>query len=183
MLFCNKLELILNYQSINWFIGKKLLKIKLMKYKRLSLFIISSIFLIFNNSKSFAHCEIPCGIYGDSIRIQLLYEHIQTIEKSMKQIDELSSQEGIDHNQLVRWIMNKEEHASEIQYIVSQYFLHQRIKITDPSDSEAYKRYVNQLTLLHEMLVYAMKAKQTTDQVFIEKMRDTLHTFEHAYFE
>lgn len=151
--------------------------------KKLSQLLISAIILLAFNTKTFAHCEIPCGIYGDSVRIQLLYEHIQTIEKSMKQIDELSSKEGIDYNQLVRWVMNKEEHANEIQHIISQYFLHQRIKITDPSDDEAYKKYVNQLTLLHEILVYAMKAKQSTDLVFIEKLKDTLHTFEHAYFD
>lgn len=153
-----------------------------MRHYKLNLIVFSAILAVVFNMKSYAHCEIPCGIYGDSIRIQLLYEHIQTIEKSMKQIEELSEQEDVNYNQLVRWVMNKEEHASEIQYIVSQYFLHQRIKITDPSDSEAYKKYINQLTLLHEMLVYAMKAKQTTDLVFIDKMRDTLHAFEHDYF-
>ena len=36
-----------------------------------------------------AHCEIPCGIYGDKMRIHMLKEHITTIEKSMKQIAEL----------------------------------------------------------------------------------------------
>ena len=58
-----------------------------------------------------AHCEIPCGIYGDSVRIALLYEHIETIEKSMNQINELSKSENPDYNQLVRWVMNKEEYA------------------------------------------------------------------------
>jgi nickel superoxide dismutase len=130
-----------------------------------------------------AHCEIPCGIYGDSVRIALLYEHIQTVEKSMKQIEELSNQDEINYNQLVRWIVNKEEHAQKIQDIVSQYFLHQRIKIKNPADEEAYSKYVKQLTLLHELLVYSMKAKQTTNLEFIDKLRDTLHTFEHTYFE
>ena len=55
-----------------------------------------------------AHCEIPCGIYGDSVRIALLYE---TIEKPMNQINELSKSENPDYNQLVRWVMNKEEYA------------------------------------------------------------------------
>nr|WP_319571807.1 superoxide dismutase [Ni] [uncultured Draconibacterium sp.] len=58
-----------------------------------------------------AHCEIPCGIYGNSVRIALLYEHIETIEKSMNQINKLSKSENPDYNQLVRWVMNKEEYA------------------------------------------------------------------------
>lgn len=134
------------------------------------------------NIKSYAHCEVPCGIYDDSVRVALIYEHISTIEKAMNNIKELSKADTPDYNQLVRWIMNKESHAEKLQVIVSQYFLHQRIKITDPSDQENYDKYIRNLTLLHEMLVYAMKAKQTTDQVFIDQLRDTVHKFEEVYF-
>lgn len=130
-----------------------------------------------------AHCEIPCGIYGDSVRITLLYEHISTIEKSMNKINELSNSEQIDYNQLVRWVFNKEEHAKKMQDIISQYFLHQRIKVKDISDTEAYNKYIEQLSLLHKLLVYSMKSKQTTDLKYIDSMRDSLHSFEHAYFE
>ncbi|WP_321997074.1 superoxide dismutase [Ni] [Draconibacterium orientale] len=129
-----------------------------------------------------AHCEIPCGIYGDSVRIALLYEHIETIEKSMNQINELSKSENPDYNQLVRWVMNKEEHAKEIQEIVSQYFLHQRVKITSSADEAAYRKYVKQLELLHHLSVFAMKSKQSTDLSIIDTLREKLHLFEHAYF-
>lgn len=130
-----------------------------------------------------AHCEIPCGIFGDSVRIVLIYEHIETIEKSMNMINELSEQDTPDYNQLVRWIVNKEEHAKKIQDIVSQYFLHQRVKITSPDDDAAYRKYVKQLTSLHEVLVFAMKAKQGTDLSILDTMREKVHVFEHAYFE
>lgn len=129
-----------------------------------------------------AHCEIPCGIYGDSVRVALLYEHIQTIEKSMSQIIELSAQEDVSYNQLVRWVMNKEEHATKMQEIISQYFLHQRIKVKDSSQTEEYSAYIKQLTKMHQLLVYAMKSKQGTDLGYIEKMRTVLHEFEHVYF-
>ena len=36
-----------------------------------------------------AHCQIPCGIYDDELRVQLIEEHIGTVEKSMKMIVEL----------------------------------------------------------------------------------------------
>jgi len=130
-----------------------------------------------------AHCEIPCGIYGDSVRIALLYEHIETIEKSMNQINELSKSENPDYNQLVRWVMNKEEHAKKMQEIVSQYFLHQRVKITSPDDEAAYRKYIKQLELLHHISVFAMKSKQSTDLTIIETLREKVHLFEHAYFE
>ncbi len=138
--------------------------------------------LIFNTQTINAHCEIPCGIYADSIRIVLILEHITTIEKSMKQIDKLSNAENVNYNQLVRWVVNKEEHAEKIQKIVSQYFLHQRIKLTDPDDKEKYDKYVKQLTALHEISVYAMKAKQSTNLKMIEKLKVSVDKFSKLYF-
>jgi nickel superoxide dismutase len=138
--------------------------------------------LSLSSFQSNAHCEIPCGIYADSVRITLIYEHITTIEKSMNMINQLSEQETTDYNQLVRWVVNKEEHAKKIQDIVSQYFLHQRIKITSSDNEEAHAKYVKQLELLHNILVFAMKSKQTTDLVHIETLREKVHNFEHVYF-
>ena len=132
------------------------------------------------NNSSFAHCEIPCGIYGDSVRVALIAEHIGTIEKSMKQISELSVEGIVDYNQLVRWVGNKEEHAKKIQEIATQYFMFQRIKLTE--DSAVREKNQKLLAKLHELCVYAMKAKQTTDLGYIEKMRKTLHDFSHLYF-
>jgi len=142
----------------------------------------SAILFMMQGKTSYAHCEIPCGIYGDSLRIEQIEEHIRTIEKSMNQIKMLSQQGDKNYNQLVRWITNKEEHAKKIQDIVSQYFLHQRIKPVEPSNEEAHERYVTHLKLLHELLIYTMKSKQTTDMGFIEKMRTTVDKFEDAYF-
>ena len=139
--------------------------------------------LSFSSLQSNAHCEIPCGIYGDSVRIVLIYEHIATIEKSMNMINELSKQDSPDYNQLVRWVMNKEEHAKKIQDIVSQYFLHQRVKPTTADNEEAYRKYLKQLESLHHVLVFSMKSKQSTDLSTIDTMREKVHIFEHAYFE
>jgi nickel superoxide dismutase len=102
----------------------------------------------------------PLRNYGDSLRISLLYEHIETIEKSMNKLNELSAAEDEDYHMIVRWVINKEEHAKELQYIVSQYFLHQRIVIKDIADTEAYNKYIEQLTLMHKLLVYAMKSNK-----------------------
>ncbi|MGQ8335753.1 superoxide dismutase [Ni] [Sunxiuqinia sp. A32] len=131
---------------------------------------------------SYAHCEIPCGIYGDSLRIEMISEHIQTLEKSMNEINELSKAGDKNYNQLVRWVVNKEEHAKKIQDIVSQYFMHQRIKPVDPTNVEAYAKYTNQLALLHQLLVFSMKAKQSTDLEVINKLRSTLEKFSDSYF-
>ena len=125
---------------------------------------------------AFAHCEIPCGIYDDQARINLILEHITTIEKSMNQITTISKEKSPNYNQLIRWVMNKEHHATEIQTIVSQYFLTQRIK----ADA---KNYQQKISLLQQMLVYSMKCKQTTDLGNAAKLRDLVKTFQGLYFE
>ncbi|MFC1809557.1 superoxide dismutase [Ni] [Candidatus Omnitrophota bacterium] len=129
-----------------------------------------------------AHCEIPCGIYDDEARADLIAEHIGTVEKSMKEIARLSADEKADNNQIVRWVTNKEAHATKIQEIVWQYFMAQRIKPVDTKDAEAYAKYVNELTLLHQLSVQAMKAKQTTDTAPVNEMKTLLAAFRASYF-
>jgi nickel superoxide dismutase len=129
---------------------------------------------VFFISNAAAHCEIPCGIYDDQLRTKLIAEHASTIEKSMKQIMELSK-DPVNYNQLVRWVSNKESHATKIQDIVSQYFMTQRIK---PDQ----KQYTEKLTVLHKMLLAAMKCKQTTDVSHVNDLRTLLKNFELLYF-
>lgn len=122
-----------------------------------------------------AHCEIPCGIYDDEMRINMMAEHITTIEKSMKQVLKLEAGKPINYNQLIRWVTNKENHANEFQEIVTQYFMTQRIKV----DTE---NYAKKLIILHKMMVYAMKCKQTTDLSHIGTLRSFLKEFHDLYF-
>jgi len=134
-------------------------------------------------SMVYSHCQIPCGIYGDRARFDMLAEHIATIEKSMKLLTELTEQDRPNMNQMVRWVQNKEKHADELSHIVTYYFMAQRIKPVDKTKGEAYEKYIKKLTLLHEMLVYSMKAKQTTDLSHIEKLRTLLAEFQNVYFD
>jgi len=146
------------------------------------LLIITSVFS-FTGKYAKAHCEVPCGIYDDSLRIELIKEHIGTIKKAMINIAELSEEGDKNYNQIVRWIITKEEHAVKIQEIVNQYFLTQRVKFPGSEDKEKYDHYVTQLALCHEMLVYAMKCKQTIDTEFTDKLLNSLEGFSHEYFE
>ena len=129
-----------------------------------------------------SHCEIPCGIYGDAMRIHTLREDITTVEKSMKMIRTLGAEERPDWNQLVRWVNNKDEHAGKIQHVVTQYFMTQRVKVSKDGDAAAKAKYEKQLTLLHKLLVTAMKMKQTTDQAHVDAARKLVTEFAEAYF-
>ena len=138
--------------------------------------------IILSQPTVFSHCEVPCGIYNDEMRFTMLTEHIQTIEKAMLQIIKLSKESQQNMNQTVRWIMNKEKHAEEIQHIIGQYFLTQRIKSPDSKDKQATERYLKKLTHCHQILVFAMKTKQTTELKNVEMLKSQVGAFKKMYF-
>jgi nickel superoxide dismutase len=131
----------------------------------------------------FSHCEVPCGIYNDEMRFVMIEEHITTIEKAMKEITNLSEHQPINFNQIVRWVTNKEKHAEDIQHIISQYFLTQRVKLVEKEDDKARKIRTEHLSLCHEILVYAMKTKQATDLLNVEKLKSAVKAFKDSYFK
>jgi nickel superoxide dismutase len=142
---------------------------------------IALLLTVLSSVSLFAHCEIPCGIYGDDARFKSLAEDLKTIEKSMVQIQALSLDPGKNMNQLVRWVNNKETHADHIRDTISQYFLAQRIKAPATGDAAAVKDYTQNLQLLHKMIVSAMKCKQTVDQKHVKELHDLLHKFQSSY--
>ncbi|MFH1862727.1 MAG: superoxide dismutase [Ni] [bacterium] len=151
--------------------------------ERYALALIGSLILIaLSSSISRSHCQIPCGIYDDKMRFSTLAEHITTIEKSMQQILELEKATPVNYNQIVRWVNNKDEHADAFAEIITYYFLAQRIKPLGTQDEQASHDYGNKLALLHQMVFYAMKAKQTTDLGYVLKLRSLLDEFNQAYF-
>jgi nickel superoxide dismutase len=129
-----------------------------------------------------AHCQMPCGIYADEMRVQMIEEDLTTIEKAMQQIVALGKESPVNYNQLVRWVNTKEEHAQKIQELVSDYFLAQRIKAPAEVEGEPFATYTRQLVILHSMLVEAMKCKQTVDLSHVESLRVLVKELRAAYF-
>ncbi|MCI5073058.1 superoxide dismutase, Ni [bacterium] len=126
-----------------------------------------------------AHCQVPCGIYDDHARIHLMQEHVQTIQKARKMILELQAEKNSskrNYNQIVRWVMTKEKHATDIQNIANEYFLVQRIKLDWPEKKR--NTFLNQL---HKILVYAMKCKQSLNEADYSKLNQAVNAFEQSY--
>jgi nickel superoxide dismutase len=146
-------------------------------------FSLTLILLVFISSTALPHCQIPCGIYGDEMRFNMMKEDIRTVEKSMKMITELGGKETKDYNQIVRWVDNKEHHADKISDTVTYYFMAQRIAPAVKESSEGYSDYTAKLVLLHKLLYYSMKCKQTTDLSYVDKMRHILEDFRNIYME
>jgi len=147
----------------------------MVRKKKIALAVPLFLALVLAASTAAAHCEIPCGIYDDQMRTEMISEDATTVEKAMKMIAKLGKEAPVNYNQLVRWITNKEEHADRIQDTVSQYFMTQRI-------SPGTDNYEKKVVVLHKMLVAAMKCKQTTDLSHVETLRTLLKEFEILYF-
>lgn len=127
-------------------------------------------------SVAFAHCQVPCGIYGDQLRFEQMLEDEHTISKAQLQLDELSGGE-VDAqtvNQMGRWVSTKEDHATKIQDTISHYFLAQRIKPDNPN-------YVKQLTAAHAVIIAAMKSKQSADPATAKALEKAIFDLYRAY--
>lgn len=130
--------------------------------------------------KVFSHCQMPCGIYDDKRIFTMIKEDIATIEKAIKETNKLSADKEINYNQIVRWVNTKEDHADKIMETASQYFLAQRIKL--PEKQTADEKYKKELTVLHSIIVYAMKTKQSLDINNVAALNKLLEEFEKLYF-
>ena len=122
-----------------------------------------------------AHCEVPCGIYDDQARFQQMLEDTKTIAKASNQIHLLAEKSGPQNmNQLVRRVTTKEEHATNTQHIISQYFMTQRIKADKPE-------YGKKLAAAHAVMVAAMMCKQQVDPAAAEALQESIYKFYTAY--
>ncbi len=133
-----------------------------------------TLFLSFLNT-SFAHCQVPCGVYGDTVRFTQMFEDQTTIAKAIVQINDLADKKDAQSaNQLTRWVATKEDHASKIQKIIAEYFLTQRIK----SSSDKYDAL---LKSAHAVMVAAMKCKQGVDAKNADSLKSAIESFQSVY--
>jgi nickel superoxide dismutase len=128
------------------------------------------------------HCQVPCGVYGDRMRVDMLMEDAATIEKGMAALRAMDAEAAPSKNQMVRWVMNKDSHAQAIQDQVASYWLAQRVKVPADGNSAARDKYHRQLEHLHRITVAAMKCKQTTEGEHVEAIKKLALEFAETYF-
>ncbi|MBC8193953.1 MAG: superoxide dismutase, Ni [Candidatus Marinimicrobia bacterium] len=124
-----------------------------------------------------AHCQIPCGIYDDYARLLSMLEDAATVEKSVNEMIELAGKTDVQsQNQMVRWVMNKEDHAQKIIETISNYFLTQRVKPSQKDYDERLKHH-------HAVILAAMKAKQNADMESAKALKKSISVLEAYYPE
>lgn len=128
-----------------------------------------------------AHCQVPCGIYDDQARLQRMKEDATTIAKAIAQMNQMASaHDARSLNQMTRWVSTKEEHASHIIEVVSQYFLTQKVKPV-AAGSPGYEAYLKKLADHHAVMVAAMKTKQDAQLATVSQLTAAIDTLAAHY--
>ena len=144
--------------------------------KRAILMLVVAGFVAFQGGYAAAHCEVPCGIYADQMRFEMMLEDATTIAKAIKSINDMvdADIDANSVNQMVRWVSTKEDHATKTQHVIAQYFMTQRIK----PDADGYEK---KLAAAHAVMVAAMKCKQAADPATAEALKKAIYDFYRAY--
>ena len=128
-----------------------------------------------------AHCQVPCGIYDDAGRITMIREDATTIGKAITQIGELAGKtDPKSVNQVARWVTTKEQHASYIITVVSEYFLTQKVKPV-AEGTEGFEAYLEHLAAHHAVMVAAMKAKQDASPETVTSLNEAIDELAKHY--
>ena len=102
---------------------------------------------------------------------------METIGKSARLIREIAEKDSLsaqDRQQLIRWTVQKEAHAQKIISETADYFLAQRIK-------PGADHHEEKLELLHHIIVYAMKSKQSVENEPVETLGKKIAAFKALY--
>ncbi len=136
--------------------------------KLISTFFVIVVSAVAYSPVAYSHCQIPCGIYDDHARVKSMLEDVATTRKAIMLISELSGKtDAQSSNQIVRWVMNKEEHAQNVISTISDYFLTQRVKLNQ-------KDYVERLKKHHTVIVAAMKVKQNAEMKYVDALEASI---------
>ena len=143
--------------------------------KRYPVAALAALLLSLSASSVQSHCQIPCGIYDDNARVASMLEDVATIRKAVAQIADLAGKtDPQSQNQLVRWVVNKEQHAQRIIATISDYFLTQRVKAKQEDYTERLRKH-------HAVIVAAMRAKQNANAEVVAELESAVEALVPYY--
>ena len=121
--------------------------------------------LLFSAHSASAHCQVP---YDDHARVSAMLQDADTVTKAGQLINELAGKsDAQSQQQLVRWVNNKESHAQSVIATIADYFLTQRVKVSQDD-------YIQRLKDHHAVIVAAMKAKQSANPAAGMALKDAI---------
>src|ERR1041384_2280617 len=82
----------------------------------------------FSSSQLSAHCQMPCGIYHDDMVYDLIDQYVETMYKGISVINNSKFSTPKEKNEFIRWVMEKDKSSDQTAYLITEYFLQQKIK-------------------------------------------------------
>lgn len=103
-----------------------------------------------------AHCQMPCGIYHDDMVYDKIDQYVETMVKAMSKIKDNKFTTPAEKNELIRWVLTKDNLSDETAQLICSYFLQQKIK---PGEKDTVK----QLESAQRLLFLIVTIKQSAD--------------------
>jgi nickel superoxide dismutase len=131
---------------------------------------------LFKFADARAHCDIPCGIY-DPHQAQI---GALTVIRMIDLMGELKAAHAADtqdyQNSMARYVLVKEEHAElvkrEVRVIFGDYF-----------KKEHVEKYPELPELMHKIMQYGSKARQTTSRAAALDLLNGVNRFAEIFWE
>lgn len=117
-----------------------------------------------------AHCQMPCGIYHDSMVYDQIDQYVETMYKGQTVINDNKFANAHDRNEFVRWILTKDKSSDDMAQLITTYFLQQKIK---PGEDDTDKK----LKAAHKLLFLIVAIKQNSDRSIVEQFADEWEKF------
>lgn len=131
---------------------------------------------VMNFSVAKAHCDIPCGIYDPHLAqiAALTVIRMDDLIADLEKAD--AAHDAAFRNSMVRYILIKEEHAElckkEVRVIFGDYF-----------KKEHVEKYPELPALVHHIMQWGSKARQTVDRQNALELLKLVNRFAEIYWE
>lgn len=116
------------------------------------------------------HCQMPCGIYNDSMVYDKIDQYVETMYKGDTILTNGKFANPWGRNEFVRWVITKEKMTDEIAELLMTYFLQQKIK---PDEEDT----VDKIKSVHKLMFMLVQIKQNTDRKFVENFNEEWNKF------
>jgi nickel superoxide dismutase len=118
----------------------------------------------------YGHCQMPCGIYHDDMVFSQIDQYIETTVKGIAVMKSNKFDSVEEHNEFVRWVIQKENSSNTVAELITKYFLQQKIKVGEEDTTK-------QLVSVHKLLFFLVQIKQHADIKIVKQFYDEWERF------
>jgi nickel superoxide dismutase len=123
-----------------------------------------------------AHCDVPCGIYDPSAAQIAALTVVRMIDLMADLEAKGGERETAYHNSMSRYISVKEEHAEKAKHEV-------RIIWGDYIKAQHIEKHPGVTELVHKIMQYGSKARQTTDREAALQFVEAINQFAEIFWD